>query len=349
MLKNNVNYLLNRLKQNGYSYIEDKNILNAESNSVFIGSCTNVFLEGIYSNEFYKKSYTVQPCLKCHNLKNYDRYYTSNKLFFYKSFFEMIGVIECGRLDKEKIKLYCDLVIDCFGINKNNVLVVLPEKFRIFEEYIKKDLGIIKVKIENRDELTTWRYGLPFLKGIGITFYTVYEKQPIQFFDIVEIEDERFSKVYVEAGFAIDNFRIYDKTFDRIELIFNKQVNDMNITEEIYYDSLVAIAEIYCSIEKKCFQENQRQKYYRERFSKYLLACGSKLGKSVDEIVEQINIYLKYSNESANINTISKDFGNINVNIENSIKAFNKYINHTVNIDIEYAKATFGVLEIQLK
>lgn len=348
MLEKDVNFLLNKLEQYGYSYVEKKNILNAESNSVFIGSSTNVFLEDICTNEFHNKSYTIQPCLKCHNLKYYDKYYKMNELFFYKSFFEMIGLIESGRLDKGKIKLYCDLIIDSFGIDKNNVLVLLPKKFEIFEEYIELEIGITKVRIEEREELITWNYGVPYLKGIGITFYTVYEKRPIQIFDIVEIEDERFSKVYVEAGFAIDNFRINNITFDRINTAFNKSVKEMNITEEIYYDSLIAITEMYCSIEKRKYSENQRQKYYRERYSKYLLVCGRKIGKSIDEIVKEIDVYLRYSDETVNQKRIYADLAYINNNLERSMKAYRKYCIQTASFDIEYAKATFGVLELQM-
>lgn len=347
-MENSIKALLNKLENYGYSYVEKKNILNAESNTVFIGSSTNVFLDNICSNELYKKSYTVQPCLKCYCLNNYDKYYKRNELFFYKSFFEMIGIIESGRLDKEKIKLYSDFIVDSIGINKNNILVVLPKKFEILEEYIKLELGIKKIKIETREELTTWRYGLPYLKGIGITFYTVYEKRPIQIFDFVEIEDRRSLKVYSEAGFAIDNFRIYNRVFDRFEVVFHKPIEEMNIVEEIYYDSLVAVAEMYCSIEKKKSPENKRQKYYRERYSKYLLVCGSYAKKSVDEIVEEIDIYLRHSNEFVDIKRICTDLVHIHTNIKNSIKVYNRYCNHTTNYDIEYAKATFGVLELQM-
>lgn len=140
---------------NGFLWSPSINNCSCKTNTLFVGSSTNVFLPVIDgSDEEQDCLYTIQPCIKTHNLKSYKSLHSRKKKLFYKSYFQMLGTIKRGYLLKEDIKKYLLILKNLYGILEEELLLVIPEEFIHYKEFLESHISVKKIIIPKDKEFT---------------------------------------------------------------------------------------------------------------------------------------------------------------------------------------------------
>lgn len=341
------------MEERGYLWKEPLNLYEDNINTLFTSSSTNVYLPMINNNSFSGSYVTIQPCLRTYYLKEYEYFQNNRKPMPYKSFFEIAGTMEEGRLSEEIIKAVFSLFINQFNFKPSGFYVVLPVEFQNYKDMIQNEIGIKNVNVMSKERFTKWHYGVDFLKGTGITAYIAHDGAVIQILDIIQILDTRFDKYYVESCFSLENLQVKDKDIDVIKQVFNKSIDSHKIYEMIFYDSLIAVCEIYTSgIKLPKWQEDYQRSHIFKRFIKYLLVYGNYLGYSFNEIYDMVVLYIQNQYGCKDIVYFEKlrnILARVTNNIEINTKHFLKYLKKN---DGKYSrvecKKKFGVLDLQI-
>lgn len=336
------------MEKDGFYWHTPINICDTKSNTFFVGSSTNVYLPEIIDNTLKKNLYTIQPCLKAHNLNTYDLL-CKDKKTFYKSYFKMFGTMKPGALEEKDLNVYFSVFNQFSTLNPNELVILLPKEMEHLETYFENKLCINKVMKTTNERFTKWKYGIDYLSGIGLTGYISNNGTVIQLFDIVEIHDIRNNNKYVEFCFSIDNMKFENESFDFIYNIFNIKSEHLNNMEFIFWDSLVAVCEIFTAgIKLPESGRNNQRSHVLKRYIKYLLASKKKLSYSKEQMEDYIHMYLitKSNYDELNKCELLNIIEKVEINSKRCVKDYERYISKNTNVDIEDVKKRFGVIEI---
>lgn len=348
-----ISEIKSKISEYGYEWRNPIGLYESESSTLFTSSSTNLFLPMIKKNCFSGSYVTIQPCLRTRTLKMYENLLYKNKINIFKSYFEILGTMEEGKLNKRTIKMVFSLFIDILNFKPSEFYIVIPKELEIFRGFIENEFGIYNIRIESNKGYTEWKYGFDFLKGVGISAYVIYNKNIIQIWDIIQINDIRFNKYYVEFCFSLENLKIKNENLNIINYIFNDNIEDISIEKIIFYDALIASCELYkAGIGLPKWKMNYQRSHIFKRFIKYLLVYGYYLGFSIDKINSMMILYLKnkYINEEKkDYEDIKMILNTVNTNIKKNTKKFMKYVK---SMDGKYDRKEclekFGILQFQI-
>ena len=345
-----IELLHSRMKSCGYIYHVPMDICDTNSNTLYIGSSTNTYLEEIQNKTLCNKMYTIQPCLKTQNLKHYD-YILSNKVAgIYKSFFDMFGTMKHGKLNNNDLKDFFQILVEIFQFSSKELVVIIPKSKENFKNYIINELNIKKVKIVSEKRFTKWKYGVSGLTGTAIVIYSIYNNALVQLLDIVEIYNERSNEFYVECCFAIDNMRIKNREYDMWYDLYEVDVNELNNYEFVFWDSLVVTCELFSEgITLPNWKENYQRSHIFKRYIKYMLACNEKIMNTDEQIYQYIQKFLvkKGVYEKTKYIELANIIKKVRKNMLVSQKCFKKYYSTHLDEEPNELKQKYGIIEIK--
>lgn len=341
------------VKQLEFSWQNPIDINNTETNTLFVGSSTNTFLPKLADiSEEGNHYYTIQPCIKTHNLKLY-RMAQLNKQFdnlnlYYNSFFQMFGTIKKGCLTENDIEKYFYILNKLYNIEDSGIVIVTSKKFEQFKKILEGNKIVKKLIFPNDDNLTKWSYGLNHLSGSAIIAYTKRDETLLTLFDIVEIIDKKTNTNYVEFCFGIDNI---DEDMNSFYYNFGVEVKTISYVEFIFYDSLIIVCELFLmGIGLPIWSYDYQKSHVFKRYIKYLIASKSKLKYSDEVMYRYIETYLEKNFTKIDIEKVRlyEIIKQVEKNMKVSEIRFKKYSTEKKLTEKNLAKIEydFGVIRI---
>ncbi|AJE51450.1 hypothetical protein [Paenibacillus polymyxa] len=341
-------------KSKGYIYVDSKGLISSNPDLLFNNSSTRVFFDTLKKGRSIESnSFTIQPCLKNHNLKLFDSIMKEKRNIEYLSFFHGFGTFQKGKINLTFLRIVIQFIEIVIRIKSNNVYVIIPNKFSNFKNCLDK----FNILVSSKEELTNWNCGLENIQGDSINFLVKLKNgNIIQFCDIVEIYDSITGETYIEYCASLEFILMLRENYlSPIECnTIYSSINDLlnePIQKEIFLDCFISVLEIIKDIYTNSNDSlNWQHTHKLRKYIKYILFITENNDIDQSRLLHLAEEYLK--NKSC-LDELKELLENQKLSINRNVKAYKKFLKESKIINTselyDIGRTRYGLIEKKIQ
>lgn len=269
-------------------------ISNKDSSVLFTGSSISAVKDTLNSGDFPPDKEGVFLAQECIRTKAFHHAFENEWIPYGQIYFEMLSVLSRPGRFKEVFLESMNFFQEKFNIGLERLKIRTTSKYQQINNL--SDLTQAEIEIDTKPEkYYKWEYGIPDVHGEGLTF-SIYNPARKTFLDVgnlIIIYDASGKELGIEAGFGVEYFLTAAMGIDealKLSKVYEIFAFEYGLSQK-YYSTLEAVSMMHLSgadIGRK------KTEHVYKQYLKSLSFIGQSLGKSSEEIIEEMKKFSKF-------------------------------------------------------